>query len=119
MLSMVASGAAKLMSQMRRGAVEYCVMALLRDRDCYGLELARTLVASDGLVSSEGTIYPLLSRLRSEGLVETFWQESDQGPPRRYYTLTDRGRESLKVFIEHWERFRTAVDRVLADGASR
>jgi len=76
-------------------------------------------VASDGLVSSEGTIYPLLSRLRSEGLVETFWQESDQGPPRRYYTLTDRGRELLKVFAEHWERFRTAVDRILADGAGR
>lgn len=105
------------MSQMRRGAVEYCVMALLRDRDRYGLELARTLVAADGLVSSEGTIYPLLSRLRNEGLVETFWRESAQGPPRRYYSLTDRGRESLKFFVEHWERFRSAVDRVLEDGA--
>lgn len=114
---MVASDAAKLMSQMRHGAAEYCVMALLRDRDCYGLELARTLVASGEIVSSEGTIYPLLSRLRNDGLVETFWQESDQGPPRRYYTLTDRGRESLKLFIEHWERFRTAVDRLLANGA--
>jgi PadR family transcriptional regulator PadR len=105
------------MSQMRRGAVEYCVMALLRDRERYGLELARALVASDGLVSSEGTIYPLLSRLRNDGLVETFWRESDQGPPRRYYTLTDRGRESLKLFVEHWERFRSAVDRLLAEGA--
>jgi hypothetical protein len=54
------------MTQMRRGAVEYCVMALLRDRDRYGLELARALVEADGLVSSEGTIYPLLSRLRNE-----------------------------------------------------
>jgi PadR family transcriptional regulator PadR len=104
------------MTQMRRGAVEYCVMALLRDRDRYGLELARALVDADGLVSSEGTIYPLLSRLRNEGLVETFWQESAQGPPRRYYSLTGRGRESLKRFVEHWERFRGAVDRVLAEG---
>jgi len=104
------------MSQMRRGAIEYCVMALLRDRDRYGLEIARTLVASGDLVSSEGTIYPLLSRLRNDGLVETFWRESGQGPPRRYYLLTDSGRESLKLFIEHWERFRSAVDRLLADG---
>jgi len=101
---------------MRRGAIEYCVMALLRDRDRYGLEIARTLVASGDLVSSEGTIYPLLSRLRNDGLVETFWRESGQGPPRRYYLLTDSGRESLKLFIEHWERFRSAVDRLLADG---
>lgn len=116
MYCMVPSSTSKLMSQMRRGAVEYCVMALLRDRDRYGLELARALVASDRLVSSEGTVYPLLSRLRSDGLVETYWRESDQGPPRRYYALTESGREALKLFVEHWERFRTAVDRLLGQG---
>jgi PadR family transcriptional regulator, regulatory protein PadR len=114
---MVASDAPKLMCQMRRGAVEYCVMAALRDRDCYGLELARILAASGELASSDGTIYPLLSRLRRNGLVETFWRESGQGPPRRYYKLTDRGGESLKLFIERWKRFRSAVDQILADGA--
>jgi hypothetical protein len=69
----------KLMSQMRRGTVEYCVMALLRDRDCHGLELARVLAASGELMSSESTIYPLLRQLRSDGLVETFSRESGQG----------------------------------------
>jgi PadR family transcriptional regulator, regulatory protein PadR len=113
---MVASDAPKLMSQMRRGTLEYCVMAALRDRDCYGLELTRFLASSGELGASEGTIYPLLSRLRRDDLVETFWRESGQGPPRRYYKLTGRGRESLKLFIEHWERFRSAVDQILADG---
>ena len=80
------------LSQLRRGALEYCVLALLRDEELYGFELVRQLSASGGLVTSEGTIYPLLTRLRKEELVTTFWRESDSGPPRRYYRLTDAGR---------------------------
>lgn len=67
------------------------------------------------MVTSEGTIYPLLSRLRREGLVETTWRESDAGPPRRYYRLTDAGRRALGEFAGEWVRFRTAVDRLLAE----
>jgi PadR family transcriptional regulator PadR len=70
MWNMVLGGTDKMMAQMRRGAIEYCVLALLRDQDRYGLELTRALADADGLVTSEGTVYPLLTRLREEGLVE-------------------------------------------------
>jgi len=110
---MVPGGANGLLSQMRRGAIEYCVLALLRDDEMYGFELTRALAAADGLVTSEGTVYPLLARLRREGLVETFWQESSQGPPRRYYRLTPDGRAGLEAFTVQWRRFRDTVDGLL------
>ena len=88
----------KSLSQLRRGTVEYCVLALLRGGPRYGFELVRELSEVDGLVTSEGTIYPLLTRLRKEQLVTTFWRESESGPPRRYYELTDEGREALDDF---------------------
>jgi PadR family transcriptional regulator PadR len=67
--------------QLRRGTLEFCVLALLRDRERYGFELVRTLSDIDGMTISEGTIYPLLSRLRRNGLVTTTWHDSDAGPP--------------------------------------
>src|ERR1039458_6426759 len=81
------------LAQMRKGALEYCVLALLKDGERYGFELVRDLSAAE-LVTSEGTIYPLLSRLRQDGSVETTWRESTQGPPRRYYKLTSSGKAS-------------------------
>src|ERR687884_481545 len=95
-------GAERVSSQLRRGVLEYCVLALLRDRPHYGFDLVRQLAAADGLLTSEGTIYPLLSRLRKDGLVATTWQESDAGPPRRYYALTDAGRTALNAFVHDW-----------------
>jgi PadR family transcriptional regulator PadR len=71
------------LTQLRRGVLEYCVLALLRDGARYGFELVRELSESDGLVTSEGTIYPLLTRLRKDEHVVTFWRESESGPPRR------------------------------------
>jgi PadR family transcriptional regulator PadR len=103
------------MTQMRRGAIEYCVLALLRDQPRYGFELTRSLADAGGLVTSEGTVYPLLSRLRHDGLVETFWEESPQGPPRRYYRLSREGRQSLESFIVQWRRFRDAVDQLIGE----
>ncbi len=104
-----------LLSQMRRGALEYCVLALLRSGERYGFDLVRSLGEADGLVTSEGTIYPLLGRLRRDGLVETTWRESTAGPPRRYYRLTRAGLRSLDIFAVEWRRFRDAVDRLLED----
>jgi DNA-binding PadR family transcriptional regulator len=72
--------------------------------------------AADGLVTSEGTVYPLLTRLRREGLVDTVWRESNQGPPRRYYRITPHGRRALEGFVGQWERFRDAVDRLVVLG---
>jgi PadR family transcriptional regulator PadR len=110
---MVLGGTEKLLAQMRRGAIEYCVLALLRDQDRYGLELTRALSEADGLVTSEGTVYPLLTRLHREGLVDATWEESPNGPPRRYYCITKDGRTALKAFIAHWQRFSTTVNELL------
>jgi len=110
---MVPGGEAKLLAQLRRGSIQYCVLALLRDGDRYGFELTRALADADGLVTSEGTVYPLLARLRQEGLVETSWQESSQGPPRRYYRLTEDGHQALDAFTNQWRRFRDAIDDLL------
>jgi PadR family transcriptional regulator PadR len=82
-------------------------MAALCDGERYGYELVSTL---GEVLSSEGTIYPLLARLRKDGWVKTSWQESASGPPRRYYGLTDSGREALEHFKGEWLRFRDAVD---------
>jgi len=101
------------MSQMRRGAVEYCVLALLRDREMYGFELTRALSTAGGLVASEGTVYPLLARIRQDGLVETFWEPSPQGPARRYYRLTNDGRLALETFRTQWRQFRDTVDLIM------
>ncbi|HEY1617721.1 MAG TPA: PadR family transcriptional regulator [Streptosporangiaceae bacterium] len=114
---MVPDEASKLMSQMRRGAIQYCVLALLRRREWYGFELAQALAEADGLVTSEGTIYPLLSRLRRDRLVDSAWRESSQGPPRRYYSLTSEGTAALDAFAGQWARFRDAVDRLVTEGA--
>ena len=95
---------------MRRGTLQYCVLSLLADEERYGFDLVRGLAELDGMVTSEGTIYPLLSRLRRDGLVESNWQESPSGPPRRYYRLTNAGRAALDAFRLEWRRFRDAVD---------
>ena len=77
-----------ILTHLRRGALEYCVLAMLRDQQLYGLDIARRLTVDGILMSGEGTLYPLLARLRKAGLVDTTWQESVEGPPRRYYSLT-------------------------------
>jgi PadR family transcriptional regulator, regulatory protein PadR len=111
---MVVGGTDKLLAQMRRGSIEYCVLALLQSGDRYGFEITRELSAADGLVTSEGTVYPLLTRLRNGGFVETYWRESSEGPPRRYYRITSAGKDALVPFIEQWERFRNSVDKILS-----
>jgi len=115
---MVAPRQDALLAQMRRGTLQYCVLALLADEERYGFDLVRALAEVDGMVTSEGTIYPLLSRLRRDGLVETNWQESPSGPPRRYYRLTETGRDSLEGFLREWGRFRDAVDHFVERKAS-
>lgn len=103
-----------ILSNLRRGALEYCVLALLRAGPRYGLDLARALTRDGVLMRGEGTLYPLLARLRRSGLVETTWQESAAGPPRRYYALTDDGERALTAFSRTWRPFRDAVDAALA-----
>jgi PadR family transcriptional regulator PadR len=106
------------LSQLRRGVLEYCVLSLLSSTSLYAFDLVRRLSDSDGMVISEGTIYPLLSRLRREGWVSTTWAESAEGPPRRYYALTPGGERALLAFTADWRRFRDAVDALLPKGAA-
>lgn len=109
---------ARSVSQLRKGVLEYCVLALLRERPRYGVELLEVLGDSPVMATSQGTLYPLLSRLRRSGLADTFLVESDSGPSRRYYQLTDQGRQALEEFAGQWPGFRDAVDRFLVTGAA-
>lgn len=99
-------------AQLRRGVLEHCVLALLEDGERYGYDLV-TELSEAGLLASEGTMYPLLGRLRKVELVDTTWRESSSGPPRRYYSLTSRGRDSLAAFRSSWLEFKHAVDSTL------
>ena len=89
---------------------------MLDSEALYGLDIARRLGADEVLLSGEGTLYPLLARLRKQGLVETTWAESTSGSPRRYYSLTDEGRAALTTFRRTWTTFRDAVDAALEGG---
>jgi PadR family transcriptional regulator PadR len=100
---------------MRRGLLPYCVLAMLRGEERYGFELVQALASVQGMVTSQGTIYPLLSRLRRQGLVGTSWQESASGPPRRYYHLTEAGQDALADFARDWIQLRDSVDTLLGD----
>ncbi len=90
-------------------------MALIRQAPRYAYELIEAL-GKTGMLTTEGTLYPLLSRLRRDGLVKTEWRESADGPPRRYYELTTDGRRALAAFNNEWTTFRAAVDAILQEG---
>ncbi|MFJ9467348.1 PadR family transcriptional regulator [Streptomyces caniferus] len=109
--------ASKAASQLRKGVLEYCVLALMRDGARYGVELLRELEETGALATSQGTVYPLLSRLRRDALVVTTWRESVSGPPRRYYELTEAGHAALAEFTGTWPDFRDTVDRLLTPTA--
>lgn len=114
----MAPRAETLISQLRRGVLQFCVLALLREGERYSFDLVRALGDADGLVTSEGTLYPLLGRLRREGLVQSNWRESASGPPRRYYRITSDGDAALRAFASQWERFRDSVDTLIDQGAN-
>lgn len=96
-------------TQLRKGLLELAILNALGGKALYGYEIVRRLGDVDGLVISEGTVYPILSRLRNENLVETFIEESPEGPPRKYYQLTARGRDALRRMNQHWERLHEAI----------
>jgi PadR family transcriptional regulator, regulatory protein PadR len=106
------------LSQLRRGVLEFCVLALLRDAERYSFEIVHALGEVDGLVTTEGTLYPLLGRLRKDNVVATTWRESSSGPPRRYYRLTPGGQARLDAFVAQWRSFRDSVDAILGTGVT-
>jgi len=100
--------------QFKKGVLELCVLAILEEKQCYGYELVNDI--SKNIAISEGTIYPLLRRLKKEGLVTTYLQESQEGPPRKYYKLTDEGKQ-MKIDLEkEWLSFIEKVNRTIKRG---
>lgn len=96
-------------SQMRKGMLEYCILLLLQRQAAYASDIIQQLKEADLLVV-EGTLYPLLTRLKKDGLLAYEWQESTQGPPRKYYTLTDTGRAFLNELDLAWAEISNTVN---------
>ncbi len=95
------------------------MLALLAEEPRYGFDLVRELGAMDGMVTGEGTLYPLLSRLQKDGRLTSSWRDSDTGgPPRKYYGVTAKGRRALDDFVAEWGRFRDTVDHLLVKGTT-
>ena len=97
--------------QLKKGALELCVLALLSQHDSYAYEIASRL--ADAIGMGEGTIYPLMRRLQADGLVETYLVESPAGPPRKYYRLSEAGKQSFNQQQAAWKSFSGAVDGIL------
>ncbi len=97
--------------QFKKGVLELCVLSLLMRRDFYGYELVEYI--SKHINISEGTIYPLLRRFRKEGYVTTYLQESQEGPPRKYYTITEEGKKTYEELLNEWEKFIKGVNNII------
>ena len=99
--------------QLRKGSLELAILASLWNGRLYGLEILRHLESSSELIVVEGTAYPLLNRLRALGLVETQWVESDSGHPRKYYSLTEAGRQRALEMNSIWAKFSARMNNLL------
>jgi PadR family transcriptional regulator PadR len=97
-------------AQMRKGLIELCVMAALRDGEAYGYQILQRLSRAEALTISESAVYPILARLAAEGMVKVRVGPSPNGPPRRYYRLTSAGEARLEAMGEHWRQTREAID---------
>ena len=116
-----ADSADKWEVQLRKGSLELAILAALWNGRLYGLEILRHLESNSELVVAEGTVYPLLTRLRTLGLVDSEWVESESGHPRKYYRLTAAGRERAHEMGRTWARFSASLNNLLAplNGSAR
>ncbi len=101
-------------TEVRKGGLGLAVLAILWPERLYGLEILRRLDSDAGMSIPEGTIYPLLSRMKAEGLVDSEWVEADAGHPRKYYRLTDPGRRRVREMAQSWRAFAQGLERLLA-----
>ena len=98
-------------AQMRKGILDYCILAILSQGDSYAPKIIAELKEAEMIVV-EGTIYPLLTRLKNTGLLSYRWEESQQGPPRKYYSITEQGRGFLKELENSWDELTSAVNSI-------
>ncbi|MBE0641535.1 MAG: PadR family transcriptional regulator [Bacteroidales bacterium] len=100
------------LSQMKKGLLEMCILSIANKKDVYASDILEELKRSE-LIVVEGTLYPLLSRLKNTGLLEYYWEESRTGPPRKYYRITDIGKETLQALLVSWQTLVSAVGNII------
>ena len=100
-------------AQMRKGVLEYCILSILKNGDAYTSEILKTLKGAEMIVV-EGTIYPLLTRLKNAGLLTYRWEESTSGPPRKYYVLTENGGMFIKELDKTCSNLVRAVSQIIS-----
>ena len=98
-------------AQMRKGVLEFCILSILSRGDAYASDIINELKKSE-LIVVEGTLYPLLTRQKNAGLLSYRWEESQQGPPRKYYALTDKGKNILAELTITWKELVEAVNSI-------
>jgi PadR family transcriptional regulator, regulatory protein PadR len=98
-------------AQMRKGILEYCILSVLSRNSCYASDIIKELKEAEVIVV-EGTLYPLLTRQKNAGLLSYRWEESQQGPPRKYYELTDEGRKYLADLDKSWQELVESVNQI-------
>ncbi|PLX09965.1 MAG: PadR family transcriptional regulator [Marinilabiliales bacterium] len=102
----------KTTAQMRRGVLELCVLSIISDKEVYTSDIIDSMKEAE-LIVVEGTVYPLLTRLKNEGILKYKWEESSSGPPRKYYSLTKEGDDILKKLSENWNDLTKSVNKLL------
>lgn len=100
-----------MITQFKKGALELCVLSLIYKKDCYGYEMVE--IISRGIEVSEGTIYPLLRRFTNESYCITYLKESREGPPRKYYSITEAGKKRYRDLFKQWQDFSKQVDYIV------
>ncbi|MEX0863408.1 MAG: PadR family transcriptional regulator [Acidimicrobiia bacterium] len=103
-------------SQLLHGVLDMCLMSIIDEESSYGYEMVHKLRERGLDLASEGSIYPLLSRLQKQGMIEGYLVQSSEGPARKYYRMSARGRKALVAWRDDWHGFRDAVDAVLEGG---
>lgn len=109
------SNAYNIKSQMRKGFLEYCILSILSKKDAYPSSLIAELKKANMIVV-EGTLYPLLIREKNQGLLTYRWEESPQGPPRKYYSITDKGRDTLEELDRAWTELAETINQLRQNG---
>lgn len=99
--------------QYKKGVIELCVLSILYKRDCYGYDMSE--IISKHIDISAGTVYPILRKLKSDGLVKTYLSEESGGPPRKYYSITKQGKEEFMSSRDEWVKFVRSVDEILEE----
>ncbi len=102
----------KTNAQMRKGVIELCVLSVISDKEVYTSDILSKMKEAE-LIVVEGTVYPLLTRLKNEGILKYKWEESTSGPPRKYYSLTDEGKKTLAELTDNWNSLSNSVNRLL------